>query len=58
MAAKQRLTKGRMKARQQKMQMIEKLLDIPAEATSHGTFSRSGPVPGNFLIQKIKLYVS
>ncbi|XP_060588288.1 protein CLEC16A-like isoform X2 [Ruditapes philippinarum] len=46
MAAKQRLTKGRMKARQQKMQMIEKLLDIPAETASHGTFSRSGPIPG------------
>ncbi|XP_053391680.1 protein CLEC16A-like isoform X2 [Mercenaria mercenaria] len=46
MAAKQRLTKGRMKARHQKMQMIEKLLDIPSEAASHGTFSRSGPIPG------------
>ncbi|KAL4240827.1 Protein CL16A [Mactra antiquata] len=46
MAAKQRLTKGRIKARQQKMQMIERLLDIPTEATSHGTFSRSAPIPG------------
>lgn len=46
MAAKQRLTKGRMKARQQKMQMIERLLDIPAESSSHGTFTRSRPIPG------------
>ncbi|XP_052263692.1 protein CLEC16A-like isoform X3 [Dreissena polymorpha] len=46
MAARQRLTKGRMKARQQKMQMIERLLDMPAEAVSHGTFTRSTPIPG------------
>lgn len=46
MAAKQRLTKGRLKARQQKMQMIERLLEIPVESTSHGHFSRSGPIPG------------
>lgn len=50
MAAKQRLTKGRIKARQQKMQMIERLLDIPTESASHGTFSRSGPIPGKFSI--------
>lgn len=30
MAAKQRLTKGRLKARQRKMQMIARLLDLPA----------------------------
>ena len=30
MAAKQRLTKGRLKARQRKMQMIAHLLDLPA----------------------------
>lgn len=46
MAAKQRLTKGRVKARQQKMQMIERLLDIPVEAASHGSFIRSAPIPG------------
>ena len=48
MAAKQRLTKGRMRARQQKMQMIERLLDIPLEAQSSnmGHFGRSGPIPG------------
>ncbi|GLV34551.1 endosomal maturation defective [Carabus blaptoides fortunei] len=32
MAAKQRLTKGRIKARQKKMQHIAKLLDIPGQA--------------------------
>jgi len=30
MAARQRLTKGRLKARQRKMQMIAKLLELPA----------------------------
>ncbi|KAL3877759.1 hypothetical protein ACJMK2_035421 [Sinanodonta woodiana] len=51
MAAKQRLTKGRIKARHQKMQMIEKLLEIPVEAslvasTQSGHFTHSGPIPG------------
>lgn len=48
MAAKQRLTKGRIKARQQKMQKIERLLDIPTQANSSNTFpnSRSGAIPG------------
>ncbi|XP_061181779.1 protein CLEC16A-like isoform X2 [Saccostrea echinata] len=41
MAAKQRLTKGRLKARQLKMHMIEKLIDIPGDSTS-----RQRPVPG------------
>ena len=53
MAAKQRLTKGRMKARQQKMQMIERLLDIPTEAQttpSGGHFSRTAPIPGLVLV--------
>ncbi|KAK3607429.1 hypothetical protein CHS0354_035123 [Potamilus streckersoni] len=51
MAAKQRLTKGRIKARHQKMQMIEKLLEIPVEASlvasiQSGHFTHSGPIPG------------
>lgn len=48
MAAKQRLTKGRIKARQQKMQKIERLLDIPTQASSANVFpsSRSGAIPG------------
>lgn len=48
MAAKQRLTKGRIKARQQKMQKIERLLDIPTQANSSNVFpnSRSGAIPG------------
>ena len=54
MAAKQRLTKGRMKARQQKMQMIERLLDIPMEAqtvpSGGGHFSRAAPIPGRDLL--------
>lgn len=38
MAAKQRLTKGRMKARQKKMAQIARLLDIPAsQPTSSST---------------------
>ncbi|XP_062581005.1 protein CLEC16A-like isoform X2 [Saccostrea cucullata] len=41
MAAKQRLTKGRIKARQLKMHMIEKLIDIPGDSSS-----RQRPVPG------------
>ncbi|XP_071105280.1 protein CLEC16A-like [Haliotis cracherodii] len=49
MAAKQRLIKGRLKARQQKMQTIELLLDITGQAVrsaSPGSFTRSGPIPG------------
>jgi protein CLEC16A len=45
MAAKQRLTKGRMKARQQKMNMIERLLDLPS-ATQSATGSSPAPVFG------------
>ncbi|XP_056019536.1 protein CLEC16A-like isoform X2 [Ostrea edulis] len=41
MAAKQRLTKGRLKARQLKMHMIEKLIDIPGDSAS-----RQRPLPG------------
>lgn len=43
MAAKQRLIKGRQRARQQKMQTIERLLDIPA--STEGSY-RSGAIPG------------
>lgn len=44
MAAKQRLLKGRQRARLQKMQAIERLLDIPP--APDGTRSRSIPIPG------------
>jgi len=44
MAAKQRLIKGRQRARQQKMATIERLLDI-ASTMERGHF-RSGPIPG------------
>ncbi|KAK3089654.1 hypothetical protein FSP39_005390 [Pinctada imbricata] len=47
MAAKQRLSKGRIKARQQKMQMIERLLDIPGDSSGKtSTPGRARPVPG------------
>ncbi|XP_005104406.1 protein CLEC16A [Aplysia californica] len=45
MAAKQRLIKGRQRARQQKMTTIERLLDI-AHNEERGHFTRSGPIPG------------
>ncbi|BFZ02816.1 hypothetical protein BsWGS_05855 [Bradybaena similaris] len=45
MAAKQRLIKGRQRARQQKMSTIERLLDI-SQTEERGHFSRSGPIPG------------
>lgn len=40
MAAKQRLTKGRLKARQLKMHMIERLIDIPGDSANRR------PLPG------------
>ncbi|GFS13850.1 protein CLEC16A-like [Elysia marginata] len=50
MAAKQRLIKGRQKARQQKMATVERLLDISHNSTSsvtdRGHFTRGGPIPG------------
>lgn len=46
MAAKQRLSKGRQRARQQKMQTIERLLDIPT--LTDGNQNRSGAIPGVF----------
>lgn len=52
MAAKQRLVKGRLKARQQKMQMIERLLDIPVEQSAsvglynYGARGAASAVPG------------
>lgn len=49
MAAKQRLTKGRLKARQQKMMMIERLLDIPSDGGQRSSGQSSGrnrPYPG------------
>ncbi|XP_033751151.1 protein CLEC16A-like isoform X2 [Pecten maximus] len=48
MAAKQRLSKGRLKARQLKMHMIERLLDIPSDSSSrsHTPVSKSKAYPG------------
>ncbi|CAC5424104.1 CLEC16A [Mytilus coruscus] len=48
MAAKQRLTKGRLKARQQKMMMIERLLDIPNDGGQRSSTpsGRNRPYPG------------
>ncbi|KAK6187791.1 hypothetical protein SNE40_005737 [Patella caerulea] len=47
MAAKQRLIKGRIRARQQKMSTIERLLDISSQGDGgSGSYSRSGPIPG------------
>lgn len=50
MAAKQRLTKGRLKARQQKMMMIERLLDIPNDggqkSSGQSSSGRNRPYPG------------
>ena len=50
MAAKQRLTKGRLKARQQKMMMIERLLDIPNDggqrSCGQSSSGRNRPYPG------------
>lgn len=48
MAAKQRLSKGRLKARQSKMLMIERLLDIPSDSSSrsHTPVSKSKAYPG------------
>ncbi|RUS88412.1 hypothetical protein EGW08_003808 [Elysia chlorotica] len=50
MAAKQRLIKGRQKARQQKMTIVERLLDISPGASATGSdrghFTRGGPIPG------------
>ncbi|KAH9495816.1 Protein CL16A [Bulinus truncatus] len=45
MAAKQRLIKGRQRARQQKMTTIERLLDI-SQSEERGHFARAGPIPG------------
>lgn len=45
MAAKQRLIKGRQRARQQKMNTIERLLDISLNE-ERGHFNRTGPIPG------------
>ncbi|XP_059165361.1 protein CLEC16A-like isoform X2 [Physella acuta] len=45
MAAKQRLIKGRQRARQQKMSTIERLLDI-SQSEERGHFARAGPIPG------------
>ena len=45
MAAKQRLTKGRLKARQRKMQMIARLLELP----THIVESMYQPVAGTML---------
>uniref|UniRef100_A0A2C9JQK0 Uncharacterized protein n=1 Tax=Biomphalaria glabrata TaxID=6526 RepID=A0A2C9JQK0_BIOGL len=45
MAAKQRLIKGRQRARQQKMSTIERMLDI-SQTEERGHFTRSGPIPG------------
>ncbi|XP_059475836.1 protein CLEC16A homolog isoform X2 [Neocloeon triangulifer] len=47
MAAKQRLTKGRNKARQKKMQQIARLLDIPANQTT--------PSPPTYSLQSMRL---
>jgi protein CLEC16A len=61
MAAKQRLTKGRLRARQRKMQMIARLLELPTHivesmyqpsanmstsATTLRTSVSSGAIPG------------
>ncbi|GAB1602331.1 protein CLEC16A-like isoform X3 [Argonauta hians] len=51
MAAKQRLSKGRIKARQQKMQKIERLLDIRTQSNSgtiypNASGTRTGAIPG------------
>ena len=46
MAAKQRLIKGRQRARQAKMATIQRLLDIAAHV-ERGHF-HSGPIPGGF----------
>ena len=43
MAAKQRLSKGRVKARQLKMQMIERLLDIPSRTPYPGKSGKAYP---------------
>lgn len=48
MAAKQRLTKGRMKARQRKMHMIAKLLDLPGNI-------QPCPSPPTHAVQSVRL---
>lgn len=52
MAAKQRLTKGRLKARQLKMHMIEKLIDIPGDSAC-----RQRPLPGTDMFPAISCFV-
>ena len=48
MAAKQKLTKGRLRARQKKMQQIAKLLDMNISSTSPtGAPTGNGPLSSN-----------
>ena len=72
MAAKQRLTKGRLKARQRKMQMIARLLELPThivdsiyQPPSFGLSAAplrcvqtsAGAIPGTYIIYIALLHI-
>ena len=59
MAAKQRLMKGRVRARQHKMQVIERMLDIAEQADrgdAGGSYSKHVPIPGEIYIMVLVIH--